>query len=300
MKRRNFIKAVPSLSLISTAVLKNSYPVSCATYNWLTFFRREGKEWGKNVDDDIKIFAQSGFTAIEPNIDSIQMGTMFMGALKKNNIQMPSIYVNSLLHKPNEVAASIQKVLEIAELAKSYGTKIIVTNPSPIAWGGNQNKSDMELRSQAIALNDLGAKLKARGLTLAYHTHDMEMKAGAREFHHMLQNSSSANVSFCFDVHWIYRGSENSSVAVFDVLKMYGHRVAELHLRQSVDGIWSEVFTAEGDIDYTLFAAELKQMNIKPHLVIEQCIETKSPNITTVVDAHRQDLKIVKSTFGRT
>ncbi|MEO5581724.1 MAG: sugar phosphate isomerase/epimerase [Saprospiraceae bacterium] len=300
MKRRTFIKAVPSLSLVSSAVLKNSYPLSCATYNWLTFFRREGKEWGKLVEDDIKIFAQSGFTAIEPNIDSVQMGAMFINALKKYNIQMPSIYVNTLLHKPNEVEQSIQKVIEIAELVKSYGTKIIVTNPSPIAWGGIQNKSDKEIRSQAIALNDLGAKLRARGFTLAYHTHDMEMKAGAREFHHMLQNSSSANVSFCFDVHWIYRGSENSSIAVFDILKMYGHRIAELHLRQSDQGIWSEIFTAEGDIDYAKFAAQLKQMNVKPHLVLEQCVEEKSPNTKTVVDAHRQDLKNVKSIFGRT
>jgi inosose dehydratase len=300
MKRRNFIKVVPSITLLSAAgSFKSNFPISCSTYNWLTFFRREGKEWGKQVEDDIKLFAQSGLTAIEPNIDSIQMATTFITALKKYSIQMPSIYVNSLLHKPNEVQASIQKVLEIADLVKSYGTKIIVTNPSPIAWGGDQNKSDIELKSQAIALNDLGSKLRARGFILAYHTHNMEMKAGAREFHHMLQNSSPANVAFCFDVHWIYRGSENSAVAVFDILKMYGHRVAELHLRQSDHGTWSETFTAEGDIDYTRFAAELKQMNVKPHLVIEQCVEEKSANTMNAVDAHKVDLKNVKSIFGR-
>jgi inosose dehydratase len=204
-----------------------------------------------------------------------------------------------LLHKPDEVQASIQKVLDIAALVKSYGTKIIVTNPSPIAWGGAQNKSDTELTAQAIALNDLGSKLKTKGFTLAYHTHDMEMKAGAREFHHMMQNTSPENVSYCFDVHWIYRGSENSSVAVFDVLKMYGHRVAELHIRQSDQGIWKEIFTTEGDIDYTRFAAELNRMKVKPHLVIEQCVEAKSPNTMDVVAAHKVDLANVKRVFGR-
>ena len=299
MERRNFLKTIPAISMLPSIAVKKDLPISCNTYNWLSFFNREGKAWGKNVDEDIRLFAQSGITAIEPNIDSISMGNTFISALKKYNIQMPSIYVNTLLHKPDEVQASIQKVLDIAALVKSYGTKIIVTNPSPIAWGGTQNKSDAELTAQAIALNDLGSKLKTKGFTLAYHTHDMEMKAGAREFDHMMQNTSPANVSYCFDVHWIYRGSENSSVAVFDVLKMYGHRVAELHIRQSDQGIWKETFTAEGDIDYTRFAAELNRMKVKPHLVIEQCVEAKSPNTMDVVAAHKVDLANVKRVFGR-
>ena len=299
MERRNFLKTIPAISMLPSITVKKDLPISCNTYNWLSFFNREGKAWGKNVDEDIRLFAQSGITAIEPNIDSISMGNTFISALKKYDIQMPSIYVNTLLHKPDEVQASIQKVLDIAALVKSYGTKIIVTNPSPIAWGGAQNKSDTELTAQAIALNDLGSKLKTKGFTLAYHTHDMEMKAGAREFHHMMQNTSPENVSYCFDVHWIYRGSENSSVAVFDVLKMYGHRVAELHIRQSDQGIWKETFTAEGDIDYTRFAAELIRMKVKPHLVIEQCVETKSPNTMDVVAAHKVDLANVKRVFGR-
>lgn len=299
MERRNFLKTIPAISMLPSITVKKDLPISCNTYNWLSFFNREGKAWGKNVDEDIRLFAQSGITAIEPNIDSISMGNTFISALKKYDIQMPSIYVNTLLHKPDEVQASIQKVLDIAALVKSYGTKIIVTNPSPIAWGGAQNKSDTELTAQAIALNDLGSKLKTKGFTLAYHTHDMEMKAGAREFHHMMQNTSPENVSYCFDVHWIYRGSENSSVAVFDVLKMYGHRVAELHIRQSDQGIWKETFTFEGDIDYTRFAAELIRMKVKPHLVIEQCVETKSPNTMDVVAAHKVDLANVKRVFGR-
>lgn len=299
MERRIFLNSIPSLALLPSLNFKSDLPISCNTYNWYSFYSREGKEWGAAIDEDIKHFAQSGIPAIEPNIESIQMGTNFMAALKKYGIQMPSIYVNSVLHKPDEVKASVQMVLDIADLVKPFGTKIIVTNPSPIAWGGAHNKSDAELTAQAIALNDLGAKLRAKGITLAYHTHDMEMKAGAREFHHMMQNTAPRNVSFCYDVHWIYRGSENSSVAVFDVLKMYGHRIAELHIRQSKDGVWNEIFTTDGDIDYTRFVAELNHMKITPHLVIEQCVEDKSPNTMGVVEAHKIDLVNVKQVFGR-
>jgi inosose dehydratase len=103
-------------------------------------------------------------------------------------------------------------------------------------------------------------------------------------------------MSFCFDVHWIYRGSQNSQNAVFDVLKLYGKRVVELHLRQSVNGVWSETF-GDGDIDYRRFAAELKKLNLRPNLVIEQCVEDKSPNTLDALQAHIKDLAAVKDVF---
>ena len=298
MKRRNFIKAVPLISALASDNYKAGYPISCNTYNWLTFYSREGKEWGRDIDDDIRTYTQSGLTAIEPNITSVEMGQALITVLKKYRISMPSIYVSSTLHIAEEVTPSVHSILAIADLVKSYGTKIIVTNPSPISWSAKQNKSDQGLITQAKALNELGAALRAKGITLAYHTHDMEMHAGAREFHHMLQNTDPRNMSFCMDVHWIYRGTENSSIAVFDVLKLYGHRIVELHIRQSTDGIWTETFSGKGDIDYNRFANELGKMKIKPHLVIEQCVEDKSSRKMNVVDAHKVDLENVRKVFG--
>ena len=73
-------------------------------------------------------------------------------------------------------------------------------------------------------------ELRKMDVTLAYRTHDTELMGGAKEVHHILQNTSPENVSFCFDVHWVYRGSQNSQIAVFDILKMYGDRIVELHL----------------------------------------------------------------------
>ena len=78
---------------------------------------------------------------------------------------------------------------------------------------------------------------------------------------------------------------------------MYGTRVVELHIRQSFEGIWSETFGA-GDIDYVTFASELKKMKVHPHLVIEQCIEDKSPNTMNAVEAHRTDLNEVRKVFS--
>ncbi len=304
LRRRHFLSFIPALTLSSIVktdnfVQGNRFPISCNVYNWFTFYRRDGKEWGKNIDQDIAEFAKTGIKAFEPSFTDKDKVVELIPFLKMHNIEMPSVYVNSILHEKDAIEQSIKAIIDIAEVAKTYGTKIIVTNPSPIKWGSPQLKTDAQLTLQAQAMDRLGSELRKRDLTLAYHTHDMELKAGAREFHHMLLNTSPKNVSFCFDVHWVYRGSENSEVAVFDVLKLYGKRIVEIHIRQSINGIWAELFTSKGDIDYERFAHELALMKIQPHIVIEQCLEATSPHTMDVVSAHAKDLAVIKATFSR-
>jgi inosose dehydratase len=298
--RRRFLAAIGGVGLFPfiSAFSKKELvlPISCNSYTWYTFYRREGKEWWQDPDACASEFLRSGLTAIEPSLSSADDAAKMIAILKKHNIQLPSVYVNSGLHKTTEASKSVDTVLSIAREVKKYNTKIIVTNPSPIQWGSPALKSDSELLEQSANLERLGKELKKMDMILAYHTHDTEMLAGAREFHHMLQNTSAEHVSFCFDVHWIYRGSQNSAVAVFNTLKMYGSRVVELHLRQSVNGIWAETFGA-GDIDYVRFVSELEKIKLRPHIVIEQCVEDKSPHTTSAVDAHIVDLAEVKRIF---
>jgi inosose dehydratase len=300
--RRRFLASIGGacvLPVMSALAHRNQVlPISCNSYTWYTFYRREGKEWWQDPDACAAEFLKSGLTAIEPSISSAEDAAKMIAILKKHNIQLPSIYVNSVLHKASEASKSFDTVLSIAHEAKKYDTKIVVTNPSPIQWGGQAVKSDSELLEQSANLERLGKELRKLDMTLAYHTHDTEMLAGAREFHHMLQNTSPENVTFCFDVHWMYRGSQNSQVAVFNTLKMYRTRVVELHIRQSVNGVWSETFGI-GDIDYVRFVKELEKMKLRPHLVIEQCIEDKSPNTMDAVEAHKIDVAEVKKIFNR-
>jgi inosose dehydratase len=203
------------------------------------------------------------------------------------------------MHEEEEARKAADAILGIAQRSKVLGTKIIVTNPNPIQWGSSVLKSDDQLLCQSSHLDKLGKSLRALDMKLAYHTHDVELRAGAREFHHVLQNTAQENVSFCMDVHWIYRGSENSQNAVFDVLKMYGSRIVEFHLRQSKNGIWTESFHPDGDIDYVRLASEVRKHKINAHLVIEQCLEAQSPHQLDVVEAHKIDLAEIKKLFDR-
>lgn len=294
--RRQFIHSLTGLTALS--VLSQStragkrvaakFPLSCNSYNWVTFYARENKNWGEDLEACMAEFAQTGIKAFEPALENAEQALKIIPVLKKHQISMPSVYVNSVMHRQEDVEKSIWNVLAIADEVIKFDTKIIVTNPSPIRWGGDELKTDDQLITQARAMEKLGIALRNKGITLAYHIHASELLAGAREFHHVMLNTRPENVSFCFDVHWVFRGSVDSNVAVFDVLKLYGNRIVELHVRQSLNGTWTETF-GTGDIDYPRLVQELKRMKIFPHIVIEQCVEDKTPITMTGLEAHITD-----------
>lgn len=265
--------------------------LACNEYPWWTFYRRDGKEFRDDLGASLGQLASAGFDGFEPIADSPEFVDQLAPLLKRHGLAMRSLYVNSVLHDQEQVAASIAQVLAIASRAEQLAqTEIVVTNPSPIRWGGDEDKSDEQLKRQAAALDELGLGLRKRGLRLAYHNHDAELRQAAREFHHMLTGTDPENVSFCLDSHWIYRGSGDSQVALFDVLKLHGSRIIELHLRQSKDGVWIEAF-GPGDIDYARLFRQLQQSDTRPHIVLEQAVEEGSPRDLGVVEAHRASRK---------
>jgi len=271
--------------------------LACNQYPWTVFYRRENRNFNEELDEGFSEVAASGMDGYEPLANNSQEIDRLGPLLKKHGLEMRSLYVNSILHERNKAGESIEAVLAIAEKAKRIGTKIIVTNPSPIRWGGPQNKKDSQLKVQATALEKLGRQLKAMGLTLSYHNHDIELRNAAREFHHMMLGTDPEYVTLCLDAHWIYRGAGNSSVALFDVLKLYSLRITELHLRQSKDSIWTETFT-DGDIDYPALAKHLLSIGVKPHIVLEQAVEAASPKTMTTLDAFKQSSQYARRVFA--
>jgi len=266
-------------------------------YPWIVFYQRDGRDFNKELDKGLAEVAASGVDGFEPIINSPPDVDKLAPLLKKHGLQMRSLYVNSTLHDRDQAGKSIEQVFAIAEKAKAVlGTQIIVTNPSPIRWGGPEDKNDAQLKTQAAALESLGRKLKAIGLTLAYQNHDIELRNAAREFHHMMVGTDPAYVTLCLDAHWIYRGSGNSQVALFDVLKLYGSRITELHLRQSKDNIWTETFS-DGDIDYPALAKYLLDIGIRPHLVLEQAVEAGSPKTIGPVEAIQRSSQYARQIF---
>jgi inosose dehydratase len=278
---------------------KSPLHIACNQYPWTTFFKRANRDFNKDALSSV--LAETSWTGIqgyEPLAVAVNDIEQLAPILRANRLQMRSLYVNSTLHDKAQTEANIAQVLEIAKRARHLlGTRIVVTNPSPIRWGGPENKTDEQLVVQAAALDQLGAKLASLGLLLAYHNHDIELRLAAREFHHMMMGTDPGLVTLCLDAHWIYRGSGDSLVALFDVVKLYGSRISELHLRQSKDGVWTESF-CDGDIDYRALAKQILEFGLKPHLVLEQAVEEKSPNTMEAAEAHRKSREYAAEVFA--
>lgn len=302
INRRLFLKQAGSVALAATTLPVSSFKraeihLSCNLYTWYSYYNREGKDFYADMDAGLAQVAASGMDGFEPSLTSTDQVEEIAPLMAKHGLEMRSVYVNSKLHERDASGKSIDAVLEIAERCKSLGTQIVVTNPSPLGWDSTENKTDQQLRDQAVALEKLGAALHDMGLTLAYHTHDSEFRAGAREFHHMMLQTNPAHVSFCLDVHWVYRGALNSNVALFDVIEMYGDRITELHIRQSKNHVWTETF-GEGDIDYAGVVRVLESLSLKPMLVLEQAAEEGTPHTMSTLEAHQRSQKAVREVFA--
>lgn len=291
------VLAGASASLLPRAAEKKPLHLATNAYSWHVFYQREGRNFAADLDAGLREVVASGLDGFEPGAGGTEDVRQLLPLLEKHRLEMRSLYVTSTLHEPADADRSLGQILEVARLVKPAGTKIIVTNPNPIRWGGAENKSDAQLRTQSAALNRLGQELAASGLTLAYHYHDIELRQAAREFHHMLAGTDPRYVTLCLDAHWMYRGAGNSQVALFDVVELYGHRVSELHLRQSHQGVWSETL-GPGDIDYEALAAALARKQVRPHLVLEIAVEAGTPKTLDPVEAHRQSAAYARRVFA--
>jgi len=309
LSRRQFIgaltvgsAAVSSASSLPSDPLPPAMPeLACNIYPWMTFYHRNGRNLDAELPTALAELATTGFTSFEPILHDKASVDMLAGLLPRHGLKMISAYMNSELHTADKADVSVNHVIEVAAYAKAkLGTGILVTNPSPINWGGPENKTDAEIRTQAKALERLGAGLRTEGVTLAYHNHDSELRLGAREFHHMLVATDPAKVKFCLDSHWVFRGCGDSSVALFDAVELYADRIVELHLRQSTDGVWDETFSAAGDIDYHRLLDVLAERGIDPLLVMEQAVEQGSPDEHDAVSAHQQSYATLRAMLSPT
>ncbi len=113
----------------------------------------------------------------------------------------------------------------------------------------------------------------------------------------MMLGTDPAHVGLCLDAHWIYRGAGNSEVALYDIVKLYGPRIASLHLRQSRGGVWAQTL-GDGDIDYRPLAAALRALSFDGPAILEQCFEEGTPSDLPPVERERRSRQWVRGMFG--
>jgi inosose dehydratase len=249
-----------------------------------------------SLPEAISMAYEAGAQTFEPlGLPDDQVRDVVGEALTRTKLTMPSLYVNSRLHEESW-PENIEIVLAHARRAKSLGASIVVTNPEPIAWGQPLDKTDQHLETQKEALIALSEALQSEKLTLAYHVHDIELRHGARELHHMLQNIPAEHISFCLDAQWLYRGCGNSFLAARDIVKLYAGRVSCVHVRQSARSICSEAL-GDGDISWPALFEILRASRFDGPVSVELLKEKETPETLTLVEAHRQSLVQLASWF---
>lgn len=256
---------------------------------------RDKQHAGLSFDAELAALAACGLNGLEPGLSSANQVDELLAQLSQHGLQMRSIYTGSSLIDPATADKELARIVALARRVTEAGVKIIVTNPSPLPKG--EGKTDEQLRTQAAMLNKLGHELATMGVILAYHNHNVELNYAAREFHHMMLGTDPDALSLCLDAHWVYRGAGHSQVALFDVVKLYGSRISELHLRQSTGNVWSEAF-GEGDIDYRALAKKLREVKVCPLLVLEQGPEAKTPQTLAPEEVHRRSVICVREVFA--
>jgi inosose dehydratase len=237
----------------------------------------------------------AGMTGWEDAFRSASEVASVTDAAVAAGLAMRSAYVFGTFHTEAAARASTDTALEICDALMPHGVTRFISNPDPLPQ--DALKSDAELRIQARALEGLGLALRKRGAELLYHTHTPEMLASAREFHHMMASTDPDAVKLCLDLHWVWRGAGNSMVALEDIIRLYGDRVSELHLRQSRGGIWFET-VGDGDIDFATCATLLADHKAKPLLVVEQAYEDGTLRNLDPVAASAASVAYVTRHFG--
>ena len=293
--RREMLSGMSKLAgamLLSRRLLPGSNEASAAHYApklsveiyiWIQHLASEKKTLAEGVDEVLASFHGAGYRRVELNQDFFkpELRERTLALLAKYNLVPETIYAGTTMHEAAAAEKSVKEVVELARLLKPHGTRVIVTNPSPKP--GQARKTDEELDTQAKYVDQLGAELHQQGMKLALHHHTPELVDNAREWRHLLQHTNPSRVYCCVDVHWAYRGGQE----VMTFLRETGHRLVELHLRNSKQGVWMEDF-GPGDIDYQKVADYLRGIGFKGYLVVELAYE-KETQITRSLD---EDLRL--------
>ncbi|MEM1026725.1 MAG: TIM barrel protein [Planctomycetota bacterium] len=269
--------------------------VGTQMYPWTQYRQREGRSLNDTLAEAFDQAREAGLTAWEHTASKAEDIAPFKQLADQHGLAMPSVYTGSELHETKDVDAELDRLEALAKACVDADIKLLVTNPNPISWAGQENKSDAQLRTQARALAELVERCESHGATLAYHVHSPEFRAGAREFHHMML--AVPEMKLCLDTHWLFQGCEYSNVALMDLMRRYADRTVSLHLRQSQNHVWVQTMT-EGDLDYAPVFKQLSELNFEGPIFLELALDEATDVTLDVVEAHRISARWVHEQFA--
>lgn len=276
MHRRRFLALAAA-----TPALAQHHPrpsLQAGTYVFTQHYSRLNQPAQDRIDDICASLTKAGYPDVE--LMSLfltpDLQTSTFSALARHNLACSAIYNGGVMHTPDGARQTIAATVELAQRVRSHiPIRGVTVNPNPVS---GRPKSPDELKIQADALNSLGWSLERAGLYLYLHNHAPELADDAREWRFTLANTEPRYLRVCLDTHWVFR----AGLDVMTLLRQAGPRLASIHLRNSVNKIWSEDLS-DGDVDHRAIAAYLNSINYAGLLSVELAYD-KETRITRSLD----------------
>lgn len=266
--------------------------LSAQLYIWTQDLAARGARLEEKLDEVLAATRRAGYEDVQGWLSLFgdeATAARTAEALARAGLSMRAAYSGAPLHADAAAGPAIEAIVRQAKLGARYGLRVVVVNPDPVG----REKTDEELAVQARNLDRLGEELRDLGLFLAVHTHDPEMRSGAREWYHVLRNTSPEKVFFCLDLHWVLRGGQDP----YKLLEEAGARLVDLHLRNSAGGVWSESL-GDGDIDHRRVAEILRRGKPRGLFTVELAYEAGTARSRTVEENLARSREYALSVFG--
>lgn len=145
------------------------------------------------------------------------------------------------------------------------------------AMPSEYRESDETVKQFVDMMNEIGAKMKAQGIQLAYHNHAFEftrLASGRRIMDILLEDTDPDLVHFILDTHWLQFGGVNPA----DFIRKLGPRMEVCHFKDykivGDDRKFAEV--GEGNLDLDACFEACQAIGTK-YIVIEQDLCDRDP-----------------------
>ncbi len=269
--------------------------IACQCYVFEQDYGARKEKAIDHVDEILATVSAAGYRAVELTSSYFppDKAAESLALLDKHGLALPIAYTGGPMHD-ERWRQTYDSALAYADRLRTHtGLEAISFNCDPKPNG--EAKTDAELATEAKALEQLGADLKSRGLRLLVHAHAPEMADHAREWRYFFHHTTAANVGICLDTHWVYRGGEN----VLEILREAGTRIGDVHLRNSLNGVWLEEFT-DGDVDYGAVAGELQKLRYKGWLTVELAWDAKTEKTRPLIEDLKRSREYAERVFSAT
>ena len=270
------------------------WPVAMQMYCWSQHYAKTKQRLEDNLDEALRETAATGFKVVETSLSvasTSAAAAAFKGLLNKHGLQACALFHGGIYHEKGAAGKVVEQTVEFARAAHAVGIQAIDVNPQPKP--GKALKTDEELKIQCDYLNKVGRALKDMGLEFWVHNHDPEALNNAREIRADGDMTDPSVVHLCLDTHWVLRGGAQP----LPLLRELAPRVKALHLRNSVNGVWSEAL-GDGDIDHRAICRLLREVGFTGWLIAELAYEAKTVQTRSLTENLRLSREYVRQVFG--